>query len=105
VTPAFATVPHASEPDDFDAEPYDLSPYEAEPAPQMRASLAPTASAPAHEQKKIVQHPPRRAPQPSAPRATEAQPALQFEKAEAQMAFELPPLSLLTSPEGSSATT
>ncbi|MEM6577709.1 MAG: DNA translocase FtsK 4TM domain-containing protein [Pseudomonadota bacterium] len=49
------------------------------------------------EPKRVVQHPPRRAPQPSARAAAEAQPALQFE-ATARPAFELPPLSLLSNP-------
>ncbi|MEQ9261155.1 MAG: DNA translocase FtsK 4TM domain-containing protein [Roseovarius sp.] len=51
---------------------------------------------PVAEPKKVVQHPLRRAPQPSTRARAEAQPALQFEEAEED--YELPPLSLLTNP-------
>ena len=53
---------------------------------------------PLAEPKKVVQHPPRRAPQPSSRAVAEAQPALQFED-KPQIEYELPPLSLLSSPE------
>ncbi|KRS15402.1 DNA translocase FtsK [Roseovarius indicus] len=52
---------------------------------------------PAAEPKKVVQHPPRKAPQPSTQARAEAQPALQFEE-KPQFDFELPALSLLTNP-------
>ncbi|WP_424967117.1 DNA translocase FtsK [Dinoroseobacter sp. S375] len=49
------------------------------------------------EPKSVVQHPPRKAPQPSRAAQAEAQPALQFEPKEVAE-YESPPLSLLTSP-------
>ncbi|MDM8167270.1 DNA translocase FtsK [Roseovarius sp.] len=63
----------------------------AEPVMQARPRV------PAAEPKKVVQHPPRKAPQPSARAQAEAQPALQFEE-KPQFEFELPALSLLTNP-------
>ncbi len=51
---------------------------------------------PVPQPRKVVQHPPRKAPQPSARAMAEAQPALPF-AAEAPD-YELPPLSLLTDP-------
>ncbi|MEQ8294625.1 MAG: DNA translocase FtsK 4TM domain-containing protein [Roseovarius sp.] len=62
-----------------------------EPAMQARPRL------PAAEPKKVVQHPPRKAPQPSTRAQAEAQPTLQFEK-KLDFEFELPALSLLTNP-------
>ncbi|WP_281966506.1 DNA translocase FtsK [Roseovarius nanhaiticus] len=63
----------------------------------MRAAPQPAPRAQAPEPKKVVQHLQRKAPAPSARAAAEAQPALQFEEAAAQ--YELPPLSLLSSPD------
>jgi len=57
---------------------------------------APREHAP--EPRKVVQHLQRKAPAPSARAAAEAQPALQFEEA-AGVQYELPPLSLLSSPD------
>ncbi|MGR3462321.1 MAG: DNA translocase FtsK 4TM domain-containing protein [Roseovarius sp.] len=51
---------------------------------------------PVPEPRKVVQHPPRKTPQPSARAMAEAQPALPF-AAEAPE-YDLPPLSLLTDP-------
>ena len=51
---------------------------------------------PVPEPRKVVQHPPRKAPQPSARAMAEAQPALPF--AAEGPEYELPPLSLLTDP-------
>ncbi|WP_101067551.1 DNA translocase FtsK [Roseovarius salinarum] len=53
---------------------------------------------PTAEPRKVVQHTPRKTPQPSARAQAEAQPALQFGDAP-EAEFELPPLSLLTNPE------
>ena len=50
------------------------------------------------EAKRVVQHPVRKAPAPSARAAAEAQPGLQFEE-RASVQYDLPPLSLLSSPE------
>ncbi|MEM9788024.1 MAG: DNA translocase FtsK 4TM domain-containing protein [Pseudomonadota bacterium] len=52
--------------------------------------------APAPEPRSVVQHPPRRAPQPSKQAKAEAQPALRFEDKYAD--YEHPPLGLLTNP-------
>ncbi len=65
----------------------------APPAPE--APVAPRI--PVAEPKKVVQHPPRRAPQPSSRALEEAQPALQFEE-KPKVEYELPPLNLLTNP-------
>ena len=56
-----------------------------------------TPRIPVAEPRKVVQHTPRKAPQPSARARAEAQPALQFED-RPQVAYELPPLGLLTNP-------
>ncbi|MEJ6479723.1 MAG: DNA translocase FtsK, partial [Octadecabacter sp.] len=56
---------------------------------------APIPAAP--EVRKVVQHPVKRAVQPSRQAKAEAQPALQFEEKHA--AYEIPPLGLLSSPE------
>ncbi|PVA09763.1 DNA translocase FtsK [Pelagivirga sediminicola] len=98
-------VPPAPEPADADDE-YDVDLYardfdddEAvildEHAP-LPAQPAPRVAAP--EAKKVVQHVPRKAPAPSTRAAAEAQPALQFEQSAATK-YELPPLSLLSSPD------
>ncbi|HAR54615.1 MAG TPA: cell division protein FtsK, partial [Roseovarius nubinhibens] len=57
-----------------------------------------TPRIPVPEPKKVVQHPPRKAMQPSTRAAAEAQPSLEFEERNA-VQYELPPLSLLRSPE------
>ncbi|MEM9496288.1 MAG: DNA translocase FtsK 4TM domain-containing protein [Pseudomonadota bacterium] len=51
----------------------------------------------APDARRVVQHPPKRAAQPSTQAVAEAQPALQFEEP-AGPEYELPPLSLLSSP-------
>ncbi len=52
---------------------------------------------PVAEPRKVVQHPPRKSVQPSNRAKAEAQPALQFED-KPGIAYELPPLSLLSNP-------
>ena len=52
---------------------------------------------PVAEPRKVVQHPPRKAVQPSTRAIAEAQPALQFEEKQ-RVQYELPPLSLLSNP-------
>ncbi|MEN8842043.1 MAG: DNA translocase FtsK 4TM domain-containing protein [Octadecabacter sp.] len=68
----------------------DVAPM-AEPA----AAFTP-AAVPVPEAKAVVQHPVRKAPQPSRQAKAEAQPALKFE--DKRPAYEMPPLSLLASP-------
>jgi S-DNA-T family DNA segregation ATPase FtsK/SpoIIIE len=51
---------------------------------------------PLAETKKVVQHPPRKAVQPSAKARAEAQPSLRFDDTADE--YELPPLNLLTNP-------
>ncbi|MEO1138321.1 MAG: DNA translocase FtsK [Pseudomonadota bacterium] len=63
----------------------------------MHSPAQAPATVPVSEPKKVVQHPPRRAPQPSAQAVAEAQPALQFEE-KPQIEYELPPLNLLSNP-------
>ncbi|WP_111732285.1 DNA translocase FtsK [Roseovarius amoyensis] len=69
--------------------PFDQAPDTAAPAPIR----PPVATA-----RKVVQHPPRRAVQPSERAQAEAQPALQFDE-KPRFDFELPALSLLRSPD------
>ena len=52
---------------------------------------------PVAEPRKVVQHPPRKAVQPSSRALAEAQPTLEFEEKE-RVQYELPPLSLLSNP-------
>ncbi|HHB80748.1 MAG TPA: DNA translocase FtsK, partial [Aliiroseovarius sp.] len=62
----------------------------------MPAAPTPAPAIPVPEARAVVQHPPRKAPKPSARAKAEAQPAFQFEEAASE--YELPPLALLTSP-------
>ena len=62
--------------------------------PELAAPPAPRVPMP---QKAVVQHPARKPVQPSRQAKAEAQPALQFDDP-AQVAYEHPPLSLLTNP-------
>ncbi|MEM6728716.1 MAG: DNA translocase FtsK, partial [Pseudomonadota bacterium] len=54
-------------------------------------------SVPTPEPKRVVQHPPRKAPRPSAQAKAEAQPTLAFE--DTRPDYEHPPLSLLMNPD------
>jgi S-DNA-T family DNA segregation ATPase FtsK/SpoIIIE len=56
----------------------------------------PEVTVPTPEPRSVVQHPPKRAPQPSKQAKAEAQPALKFEDKYAS--YEHPPLGLLTNP-------
>jgi S-DNA-T family DNA segregation ATPase FtsK/SpoIIIE len=78
---------HAAMPEMPEPELVPPQPLSQQPQPQI--------SMPA--QKKVVQHPPARAPQPSTRARAEAQPQLQFEESHAD--YELPPLNLLASPD------
>jgi len=71
--------------DDYDADPQDA------PAPSPRAEV------PLPEPKKVVQQPQRKPVQPSKRAQQEAQPSLRFD--EEATDYELPPLSLLMSPD------
>ncbi|EDM70605.1 cell division protein FtsK [Roseobacter sp. AzwK-3b] len=83
--------------DGYDA--YDAYGAEMElPEPERGYQAAEAPRIPVAEPKKVVQHAPRRAPQPSTRALAEAQPRLQFEE-RAQADYDLPPLSLLSSPE------
>ena len=78
------------------------APAAAAPEPDREAGPGWTVQArpamPTVAPRAVVQHPPRRAPEPSQRARAEAQPTLQFDDA-AQDDFELPALALLTSPE------
>jgi len=76
-------------------EPYEAAPQMAAPEPSYRVAEAPRI--PVAEPKKVVQHTPRRAPQPSTRAMAEAQPTLQFDDS-TQADYDLPPLSLLSNP-------
>jgi S-DNA-T family DNA segregation ATPase FtsK/SpoIIIE len=112
----YGTLPDAASPgdgplaDDFDdsapyrdapldSAPWDDVPHEPlidTPAPvPARATAMPRVFTP--EPRKVVQHAPRKPVQPSRRAQAEAQPALRFDEPEHQ--YELPPLSLLSSPE------
>ncbi len=91
-------VPDTSPP--VQAPPTGESPLAAGPATaprQEQAVTAPASEIPVPEARSVVQHPPRKAPRPSARARAEAQPAFQFEENAAE--YQLPPLSLLTSPD------
>ena len=66
--------------------------------PHMPIPEVQVPPAPSHESapRSVVQHPPKRAPQPSKQAKAEAQPALKFD--EKYAGYEHPPLGLLTSP-------
>ena len=82
-------------------EPMD-EPYEdtvtSETLPLQQAPAPEAMKIPVAEPRKVVQQPIRRVVQPSKQAQVEAQPALTFE--DTHPGFELPPLSLLESPEG-----
>ncbi len=65
------------------------------PIPEVTVPT-PAALAPTPEPRSVVQHPPKRAPQPSRQAKAEAQPALKFEDKYAD--YEHPPLGLLSNP-------
>ncbi|MEX5728103.1 S-DNA-T family DNA segregation ATPase FtsK/SpoIIIE [Rhodovulum iodosum] len=77
--------------------PAEEAPEAQEEAPLMlQPASPPRPSAAAQAARPVVQHPPKRAPQPSRQARQEAQPALQFDDPAA--GYEHPPLSLLTNP-------
>ncbi|MEL7279938.1 MAG: DNA translocase FtsK 4TM domain-containing protein, partial [Pseudomonadota bacterium] len=93
------TANHAQEPTSISHDWEDEAPLVEEDfvdIPEMPAAYT-EARIPVAEPRKVVQHPPRKAPQPSAQAKAEAQPALQFEE-RPKLAYELPELSLLTNP-------
>ncbi len=92
--PSFTAPP---EPSGFDHAPEaDHDPVaEISPRPLHAGPMA--APIPQAQPRKVVQQPQRKPIQPSTRARAEAQPALQFD--DPQPAYELPPLSLLTSPE------
>ncbi|WP_432448672.1 DNA translocase FtsK [Aliiroseovarius marinus] len=71
----------------------DLMAPEAQPEPRV---YTPPQAGFVKPAKKVVQHPPKKAIQPSTRAKAEAQPTLKFD--ESHPDFELPPLSLLTNP-------
>ncbi len=93
------TAGHVQEPTavahDWDAE-APLVEEDFEEIPEVPAAYS-EARIPVAEPRKVVQHPPRKTPQPSTRAKEEAQPALQFED-RPKLAYELPELSLLTNP-------
>jgi len=73
------------------------APYQPEGAESAPSAPAPQMHIPVAEPRKVVQHPPRKVPQPSSRALAESQPAFHLEETP-ETAFELPPLSLLSSP-------
>jgi S-DNA-T family DNA segregation ATPase FtsK/SpoIIIE len=92
-----AEAPMAEVIDDYVEAPMEYTSVEAAPI-EAPVAYAPTAAPVATpEPKSVVQHPPRKAIQPSRQAKAEAQPALKFE--DNRPAYEMPPLGLLASPE------
>lgn len=92
------TAAHAQETPVFEEEhvaPFVEAEEELIEAPVVPIQRSP-AQVPVAEPRKVVQHPPRKPVQQSARAKAEAQPQLAFDEAAAQ--YELPPLSLLSSP-------
>ena len=83
--------------DDFDLDDYTMpEPELVEGRPALTATpMFETGRSPEAEARRVVQHPPRKAPQPSQKARAEAQPSL-FDQASD---YETPPLNLLMSPE------
>jgi DNA segregation ATPase FtsK/SpoIIIE, S-DNA-T family len=83
--------------DDFDLDDYAMpEPELVEGRPALTATpMFETGRSPEAEARRVVQHPPRKAPQPSQKARAEAQPSL-FDQASD---YETPPLNLLMSPE------
>ena len=79
----------------FDEAPMDTDVIEQDYDAVPDIHPAPIPAAP--EVRKVVQHPVKRAVQPSRQAKAEAQPALQFEEKHAD--YQIPPLGLLSSPE------
>ena len=90
-----ADIAYAEDPYQPDQDDALYAPIPETPVAQPRAA---TPRIPVPEPKKVVQHPPRKTVQPSSRAVAEAQPSLEFEERNA-VQYELPPLSLLTSPE------
>ncbi|MEO0917327.1 MAG: DNA translocase FtsK 4TM domain-containing protein, partial [Pseudomonadota bacterium] len=84
-----------NEPED-DALVEDDAPVMATPHMPIPDVHVPPAPMPVPEARSVVQHPPKRAPQPSRQAKAEAQPALKFEDKYAD--YDHPPLGLLTNP-------
>ena len=82
--------------EDYTAPSMDYVVADAAPMETPAASFTP-AAVPVPEAKAVVQHPPRKAIQPSRQAKAEAQPALKFE--DKRPAYEMPPLALLTPPD------
>ncbi|KJZ19215.1 DNA translocase FtsK [Loktanella sp. S4079] len=96
---AFADLEPMPELDDEDTtQPnVDVAPYVAAPHMPIPPAHVPVApSVPKVEPRAVVQHPPKRAPQPSRQAKAEAQPALAFDEKYAD--YEHPPLNLLMNP-------
>ncbi len=72
-------------------------PYQPEGTGAASPASPPQMHIPAAEPRKVVQHPPRKVPQPSSRALAESQPAFPLEETP-ETVFELPPLSLLSSP-------
>ena len=85
--------------DDFDVAEVAVpaAPVETPAAAFTPAPVPQPAPIPVAAPKSVVQHPPRKAIQPSTQAKAEAQPALKFE--DNRPAYEMPPLGLLASPE------
>ncbi|WP_296419588.1 DNA translocase FtsK [Pseudooctadecabacter sp.] len=91
--------PMADVVDDFDVAEVAVpaAPIETPAAAFTPAPVPQPAPIPVAAPKSVVQHPPRKAIQPSTQAKAEAQPALKFE--DNRPAYEMPPLGLLASPE------
>jgi len=90
-----AEVPMAEFVEDYVEPAMEYASVDVAPMAEPVAAFTP-AAVPVPETKAVVQHPARKAPQPSRQAKAEAQPALKFE--DKRPAYEMPPLSLLASP-------
>lgn len=76
----------------------DVAPMQSEGVAPIPFTMTPVPMGGVAEARKVVQHPIRKPAQPSRQAKAEAQPTLQFE-AKQDSGFEMPPLSLLMSPD------
>jgi len=92
-----AEAPMAEFVEDYAPQAMEYTSVDVAPIGTPAAAFTP-AAVPVPEPKAVVQHPARKAVQPSRQAKAEAQPALKFE--DKRPAYEMPPLSLLASPDG-----
>ncbi len=93
---ALIEAPMAEFVEDYTPQSMEYIAADSAPLETPAAAFVPTPRSAVPEAKAVVQHPPRKAVQPSRQAQAEAQPALKFE--DKRPAYEVPPLGLLASP-------